>query len=85
MNVGSKITLVNGARLRRISEDGKSMLDKRMHEGALVETDTLAKILGIVDSADKKTRTYVVEVSINNSKLMGWVYHYEIAPGNTVG
>ena len=81
---GKRITLVSGARLRRLTEDGKGMLDQRLHEGALVEKDILAKVLHVVESADKKTTAYVVEVPVEGKLLTGWVYSYEIAPGITI-
>jgi hypothetical protein len=84
MNKGQKITLVSGARLRRVSEDGTGLLDQRLHEGALVEKDIVAKVLAVIESKDKKMTAYMVEVSIDSKQLTGWVYPYEVAPSNTV-
>ncbi len=84
MNKGQRITLVSGARLRRISEDGKSLLDQKLHEGALVEKDMTAKVLHIIESKDQKMTAYMVEVPVDGKLLTGWVYPYEIAPSNTL-
>jgi hypothetical protein len=80
MNKGKKITLLSGARLRRISDDGKKLIDQKLHEGALVEKDTPAKLLEVIESTDKKINAYVVEVSVDNKKLIGWTYQFEIVP-----
>jgi len=84
MNKGQRITLVSGARLRRISDDGKSLLDQKLHEGALVEKDMTAKVLHIIESKDQKMTAYMVEVPFDGKLLTGWVYPYEIAPSNTL-
>jgi hypothetical protein len=84
MNKGQRITLVSGARLRRISDDGKSLLDQKLHEGALVEKDMTAKVLHVIESKDQKMTAYMVEVPVDGKLLTGWVYPYEIAPSNTL-
>lgn len=84
MNKGQRITLVSGARLRRVSDDGKGLLDQKIHEGALVEKDMTAKVLAVIVSADKKMTAYMVEVPVDGKLLTGWVYPYEIAPSNTL-
>lgn len=84
MNKGQRITLVSGARLRRISDDGKSLLDQKLHEGALVERDMTAKVLHVIESKDQKMTAYMVEVPVDGKLLTGWVYPYEIAPSNTL-
>jgi hypothetical protein len=84
MNKGQRITLVSGARLRRISEDGKSLLDQKLHEGALVEKDMTAKVLHVIESKDQKMTAYMVEVPVDGKLLTGWVYPYEVAPSNTL-
>lgn len=90
MKPGAKLTIVSGSRLRRVSDDGKSLLDQNMHEGALVEYDTSAKIVHIIESKDKAKVAYVVEVDYKDPnrprdatgvKLLGWCYGYEVTPG----
>lgn len=84
MKKDQRITLVSGARLRRISDDGKSLLDQKLHEGALVEKDMTAKVLHVIESKDQKMTAYMVEVPVDGKLLTGWVYPYEIAPSNTL-
>lgn len=81
MKAGNNIIIVSGSRLRRVSEDGKRLLDQTMQEGALVEYDTKAVVLGVIQNADKGKTAYMLEVMHNNVKLQGWVYAYEVAPG----
>jgi hypothetical protein len=89
MKPGYKLTIVSGSRLRRVSDDGKTLLDQGMHEGALVEYDTEARIVNIVESKDKAKVAYVVELDYKDPhkpkqpmiKMLGWVYGYECTPG----
>lgn len=80
MKTGDKITIVSGSRLRRISEDGKRLLDQTMQEGALVEYDTGALVKGVVHNADGGKTAYMLEVTHNGVKLLGWSYGYEVIP-----
>jgi hypothetical protein len=84
VNKDSRITLISGARLRRISDDGTGLLDQHINEGALVEKDIGAKVLAVIESKDKKLTAYMVEVPLNAKLLTGWVYPHEIAPSNTL-
>ncbi len=84
MKKDQRITLISGARLRRVSDDGKNLLDQKLHEGALVERDMTAKVLHVIESKDKKMTAYMVEVPVDGKLLTGWVYPYEIAPSNTI-
>lgn len=81
MNPGNTVVIVSGSRLRRISDDGKRLLDQHMNEGALVENDQQAKVTGVVESNDKSKVAYVVEVKHKGVTLHGWVYGYEITVG----
>lgn len=81
MNTGNTVVIVSGSRLRRVSDDGKSLLDQGMHEGALIDYDKEAKVVGVVESKDQSKVAYVLEVKHNNVKLMGWCYGYEITAG----
>lgn len=83
MKINQKITLISGAHLRRVSDDGKTLLDQKLHEGALVERDMPAKVIHVVESKDKKMTAYVVEVPVDGKTLTGWVFHFEIAPSST--
>ena len=80
MKAGDKITIVSGSRLRRISEDGKRLLDQTMQEGAIVEYDTSAIVKGVVQNADKGKTAYMLEVTHGGVKLLGWSYAYEVVP-----
>lgn len=75
-NVGSKVTVVSGSRLRRVSEDGKHLLDQRFYDGAHLEHDAIAEIKHVVTSVDGKI-AYVVEMDYDGQKLHGWVYSVE--------
>lgn len=81
MNPGNNVIIVSGSRLRRVSEDGKRLLDQAMNEGALVENDKNAKVTNVIESADGKKTAYLVEVKHNGVVLHGWVYGYEITAG----
>lgn len=84
MKAGSQLTIVSGSRLRRVSDDGKTLLDQNMHEGALVEHDTPAKVVNVVINKEQTKIAYVVEVSHTPEgkhdavKLLGWCYGYEV-------
>ena len=78
---GNTVVVVSGSRLRRVSDDGKQLLDQGMHEGALVDVDKQAKVIGVVESQDRAKVAYVLELKHNNVKLMGWCYGYEITAG----
>jgi len=80
MKAGDKITIVSGSRLRRISEDGKRLLDQTMQEGAIVEYDTGATVKGVVQNADGGKTAYMLEVLHSGAKLLGWCYGYEVVP-----
>ncbi len=80
MKIGDNITIVSGSRLRRISEDGKRLLDQTMQEGALVEYDTGAKVMGVVESKTDGKTAVMVELKHNGVKLTGWCFSYEIVP-----
>lgn len=81
MKNGSKLTIVSGSRLRRISEDGKRLLDQTMQEGAIIENDTPATVTGVVESNDSNKKAYVVSVVHNGTTLHGWCWAYEVVPG----
>ncbi len=81
MKPGNNVVIISGSRLRRISEDGKRLLDQNMNEGALVENDKAAKVVNVVQSSDKAKLAYLVELKHNNTLLSGWVYDYEITVG----
>jgi len=81
MKPGNNIIIVSGSRFRRISEDGKRLLDQTMQEGAIVEYDTKATVLGVIQNVDKGKTAYMVELVHNNVKLSGWVWGYECTPG----
>lgn len=78
---GNNVIILSGSRLRRISEDGKRLLDQAMNEGAIVEYDKPAKVIQVVESKDKAKLAYTVELKHNNVTLHGWVYDYEITVG----
>lgn len=77
------ITLVSGARLRRLTKDGKGFLDKQLYEGALIEYDTKAKVLEVIEYKEKNLLAYLVELKIDDKDLVGWVYSIETAPVDT--
>ena len=81
MKPGNNVVILSGSRLRRVSEDGKRLLDQSMNEGALVEVDKAAKVVSVVESKDHAKLAYTVEVKHNNVILHGWVYDYEITVG----
>lgn len=87
MKPGNNITIVSGSRLRRISEDGKRLLDQTMQEGTLVEHDTPAVVKGVIQAADKSKTAYMLEVKHRVTPqsapvtLLGWCYAYEVTPG----
>ena len=81
MKPGNNVIILSGSRLRRVSEDGKRLLDQSMNEGALVEVDKGAKVVSVVESRDRAKLAYMVEVKHNNVTLHGWVYDYEITVG----
>jgi hypothetical protein len=72
--------LISGARLRRLTEDGQGFLDKELYQGALVEYDTKAKVLEVVEYKEKNLLAYLVELKVNDKNLVGWVYSIETAP-----
>jgi hypothetical protein len=80
MKAGDNITIVSGSRLRRVSEDGKRLLDLTMQEGAIVEYDTGAKVTGVVESKTDGKTAVLVELKHNGVQLHGWVYGYEVVP-----
>ena len=81
MKPGNNVIILSGSRLRRVSEDGKRLLDQSVNEGALVENDKAAKVTAVVPSADKAKLAYLVEVKHNNKVLFGWCYDFEITVG----
>lgn len=81
MRANNKVVIVSGSRLRRISEDGKRLLDQTMQEGALVEHDTVAVVKHVIESADKSKTAIVLEVKVNGVTLTGWCFPYEVTPG----
>ncbi len=78
---GKTVVIMSGSRLRRVSEDGKRLLDQSINEGALVEFDKPAKVTGVVEAKDNSKIAYMVEVKHDNVTLHGWVYGYEITVG----
>ncbi len=83
MKAGDKITIVSGSRLRRISEDGKRLLDQTMQEGALVDYDTGAVVKGVIQTQDGGKTAYMLEVVHSGVKLTGWCWGYEVVPVET--
>lgn len=81
MKPGNNVIILSGSRLRRVSEDGKRLLDQSMNEGALVDVDKAAKVVSVVESKDHAKLAYILEVKHNNVTLHGWVYDYEITVG----
>lgn len=87
MKPGSQLTIVSGSRLRRVSDDGKSLLDQNMHEGALVENDTTAKVVNVIINKERTKIAYVLEVKhtpegkSDGVTLLGWCYGYEVTQG----
>ncbi len=80
MKTGDNITIVSGSRLRRISEDGKRLLDQTMQEGAMIEYDTGAKVTGVVESKTDGKTAVLVELKHDGKTLVGWCFSYEIVP-----
>jgi hypothetical protein len=81
MKPGNTVIVISGSRLRRVSDDGKRLLDQAMNEGALVDVDKPAKVTHVIPSADKTKMAYLIEMKHNNVTLHGWVYDYEITVG----
>ncbi len=81
MKVGNKVTIISGSRLRRLSDDGKTFLDQGLNDGALIDNDKEATVVGVVDSKDKAKTAFVVDVSHNGATLRGWIYTFETTLG----
>ena len=81
MQVGNNVIIVSGSRLRRISEDGKRLLDQTMQEGALVEYDTPALVKRVITSKDEAKTAVMLEVKHSGATLLGWCFLYELTPG----
>lgn len=85
-SAGNKVTVIAGARLRRVSQDNKSLLDQKMYEGALVERDSPAKIVHVITPKDRdKTpqAAYVIDLTYEGKQLYGWIYESECAGPQT--
>lgn len=73
-----KIKLTYGSRLRRISQDGRSFLDKGMIEGVIIEHDMLVTLIATVHDKNSNKTAHIVDVEDSEGNLhRGWVYSYE--------